>query len=869
MLAAAVRSAAAGVGCVVLVGGEAGIGKTSLVRALEAECADEIPFLTGGCEALSVPVPLAPLRELSQAAGAGDLASAGAGDPLTLAGRLLTALAGRAPAVAVIEDAHWADPLTLDLVRILARRIEPVGVVLIVTYRDDEAVANPALALLLGDLATSPAVVRVALAPLSPAAVRRLAEERGLEPSRLLAATGGNPFLVVETIAGGGTLPASVRDAALARVGRLSAAARRAIDAAAVIGGRFDPGLLEAVVPGSGGGIEEALARGVLVADGGGLRFRHDLIREAIETSISPVRRSELHAAVVFALRGVPGAADNARLAHHAERAGLAAEACRYATLASAEAERLGALRETQLQAARALALAVDLTDDERFELLMRHSRAANFASTRYEDAVHSAEAALAIAERAADPLRQGQALGALAGALWSFDRTAGARAAAERAIAVLEPTREPAARARAHATYIRMEAAAFNPDVAVRHGPQALRLAADAGLADVCIDISISVALARGHRGEGEALTLLRQALDAARAAGLTIQVVRAYVNLAFVAALLRDHALADEVTAEALTACEELHTPIPARAIEGFRARSLLDRGRWDDAVKAGERSARIWHAEVPLARAIEGLIRERRGEGGGEALIREAWQALPAGVEGSRHAGLRVALAEAAWLRGDVVGARAHLPAPGEWLTVAPFARPAAELALWGRRLGVAPTALPGAPPPGAPPPVRLELAGEWRAAVRAWRELEAPYEAALAALPGDERAARQALAALHRLGASAAARAFTRDRVTRGARPARGPRRSTAAHPAGLTRREQEVLEALATGATNPAIAAALHLSERTVAHHVSAILGKLGVADRAAAVRAARARGLVQDGPAASAIWAGGPMSGGR
>jgi DNA-binding NarL/FixJ family response regulator len=142
------------------------------------------------------------------------------------------------------------------------------------------------------------------------------------------------------------------------------------------------------------------------------------------------------------------------------------------------------------------------------------------------------------------------------------------------------------------------------------------------------------------------------------------------------------------------------------------------------------------------------------------------------------------------------------------------------------------------------------VKLELEGDWRKAIRAWREAEAPYEAALAALPGDDAAARQAQGTLHRLGASAAARAFGRERAAHGSRAPRGPRRSTLAHPAGLTRREQEVLEQLATGATNPAIASALHLSERTVAHHVSAILAKLGATTRMAAIEQARGRGLL-------------------
>jgi DNA-binding CsgD family transcriptional regulator len=241
------------------------------------------------------------------------------------------------------------------------------------------------------------------------------------------------------------------------------------------------------------------------------------------------------------------------------------------------------------------------------------------------------------------------------------------------------------------------------------------------------------------------------------------------------------------------------------------------------------------------------MQGIIAARRGEAAAERLLRHAWEELRETPESARHGRIRVALVEAAWLRGDRAEALRQLLDARETAATRWFARTAGELALWGFRHGLELEA-----PPGAPEPVRRELAGDWRGAVRGWRELEAPYEAALAALPGDERAARAAVVALHELGATAAARAFARHRGEAGARALRGPRRSTRAHPAGLTRREQEILERLATGATNPAIADALHLSERTVAHHVSAILGKLGVPTRHAAIEQARARGLLPE-----------------
>jgi DNA-binding CsgD family transcriptional regulator len=283
-----------------------------------------------------------------------------------------------------------------------------------------------------------------------------------------------------------------------------------------------------------------------------------------------------------------------------------------------------------------------------------------------------------------------------------------------------------------------------------------------------------------------------------------------------------------------------------MPIMAIRFYRARSWLDRGRWDEALAIAALRERWWEGEYPVAGAVEGLIKARRGESGAEDLLEQAWQEIAelVAVESARHGTIRLARIEAAWLRGDPTAAVAELEAAQE-SQVMHFARSGAELALWASRLGVQLDA-----PPGTPAPIRHELAGDWRRAVAAWSELESPYEAALAALPGDDRAAREAMVALHKLGARAAVRAFARERAAWGARATRGPRRSTLAHPAGLTRREQEVLEVLETGASNAQIAQALHLSERTVAHHVSAILAKLAAGNRHAAVEQARQRGLL-------------------
>jgi DNA-binding CsgD family transcriptional regulator len=317
--------------------------------------------------------------------------------------------------------------------------------------------------------------------------------------------------------------------------------------------------------------------------------------------------------------------------------------------------------------------------------------------------------------------------------------------------------------------------------------------------------------------------------------------------VNLVYVAMTLRRHAVLEQSADDALALFDEYQTTIPANAIKLYRARSRFDRGHWEEALATATRPDASRSTLVPDARMIAGLVALRRGEGDGPRLLEQAWAGIQSSPESAQRGAIRLALVEAAWLCDDRAEALRQLRWGHESPAVARFARSAGELAVWGSRYGLELDL-----PPGAPEATKLELTGDWRGAIAAWRELEAPYEAALAALPGDARAARAAVAALHELGATAAARAFARHRAAAGTSAPRGPRRSTRAHPAGLTQREQEVLERLATGATNPAIAAGLHLSERTVAHHVSAILRKLGAATRLAAIESARAQGLLAE-----------------
>jgi AAA ATPase-like protein len=359
---------AGGRGHVVLLGGEAGVGKTALIRELCDGRAGSARIVRGACEPLFTPRPLGPLNEIAHELD-GDLVplvERGA-KPYEVVTALMHELDGPNPVVFVLDDLHWADEATLDVFRLLVRRVESVPVLVVAGYRDDEVdVADP-LRIVLGELATRPTISRMKLIALSPAAVAELAEPYGVDADELYAKTAGNPFFVVEALAAGsGAIPDTVRDAVLARAARLTPPGRSLLEAVAVVPPQAELWLLEALAD-PATGLDECLASRMLRSDAAGISFRHELARLAVEDSVATGRKLTLHRSALAALAEPPaGAPDFARLAHHAEAAGDADAVRRYAPAAAERADALGAHREAAAHYARVLRRGGDLAPSER-----------------------------------------------------------------------------------------------------------------------------------------------------------------------------------------------------------------------------------------------------------------------------------------------------------------------------------------------------------------------------------------------------------------------------------------------------------------------------------------------------------------------
>ncbi|HEX5588695.1 MAG TPA: AAA family ATPase [Candidatus Limnocylindrales bacterium] len=846
------ETAAAG-GRLVFLEGEAGIGKTSLLALFRGSLPARTRTMLGSCDPLSTPRPLGPLVDIADELDATFAGLVREGAPRDqVLGALLAALQGTGDGLVVLlDDLHWADEATLDALRFVGRRIASTKALVVGTFRDDEVGRQHPLRVVVGDLATSPAVRRIPLAPLGRSSVAELARGTDLDPSELHDLTGGNPFFVTEVIAGApARIPATVRDAVLARAARLSPDGRRTLEAAAVIGPSVDPALLAAVVPSPAS--EECLARGLLQADGRHYHFRHEVAREAVLQATDPAERIRLHARTLGALEaGAERDRPAARLAHHAEGAGDHAAILRYAPTAGAEAAAAGAHREAAAQYARAVRAAGGLAPAARAELLLDMAREQAILA-RYDAAFEALEEARAIWRQLGDPARETAVLAELAMGLVSAGRNAEAEAASRVALDVVAPLPDGPAKAEAlHVqAYLRM-LDRDNAD-AIEMGRRAIAMGAD--------DPRATLAVVSAWNTVGSSRILLgdidggRADLDTSRRLGLEQgldrRVASAYSVTASALGEMYRFAEAEPYFEDGIRYAAERDLDAGRLYLEAWRSISLMHRGRWSEAgALASTVLARPDNSAIARMMALlaVGRLRARRGDPDVWTALDEAWAMAEPTATLQRVGPVRAARAEAAWLEGDLERSAAEAAGVIELAIAKAHPWHVGELSWWLVQAG-------RPAPSGAPAiaePWRLQLAGRPRDAAAAWQALDCPYEAARALLAADEiRAIEEAHEAFDRLGARPAQAIAARRLRALGARSIpRGRRPTTRANAAGLTSRELEILGHVATGLQNHEIAARLFLSPRTVDHHVSAILGKLGVGRRGDAARAAERLGI--------------------
>ncbi len=839
-----------GHGRLVLVAGEAGIGKSTLVDRLRATRPDA-RWLAGACDGLTTPRPLAPLLDVAADIGGELSGQLAAGVPTTeLFATVLRVLdEPGALTVLVIEDLHFADEATLDLVRFLGRRVAGTCVLVVVTFRDEAPGADAALSMAVGNLATQRSTRRIDLPALTEDAVRVLAQGTGHDPVEVYRLTGGNPFFVTELLqAEVGALPTSARDAVLASVARLSAPARSAVESAALAGPRVQPELLGFATDLSV--LDELVSVGLLVDDDGHLRFRHEIARVAVEQATPTHRRAAIHRELLERLQSA-GSDDDARLAYHAEGAGDADAVLRYAPAAARQAAAAAAHREALAQLLRAQRFADAADPRQRAELCDEVAAEAAFVD-RWDLALDACTDALSYWQGVGDRLHEGRTMRVLSHSLWRTGQGSEARRVAEQALAVLEPLGPTSELAWAYAGLAASAADQSRADDARSLAARAREVAEPLGLTEVLVDVQDTTGCLladTGQQWEHELTAALRTSLDE----GLHAQAARAYLNLAF----LHDRRLqlteAAGYAAAGVVHCDDHDITTYGRCLRGELTwqQSLL--GEWADAIATcrellAEPGVSSVNRLVPLVSL--GVLLARTGADGVWSRLDEAAAAADGLGEPQWMVPVRLARTEAHWIAGEDAAALADAELAGAAATRYD-ARSRGESAVWLRRLTGATSAELDVGDPYA-----TLLRGDHAKAAELWDELGGRYEAALVlADSDDEDLLRESLTRLDALGAAAVARRVRQRMRDLGVRSVpSGARASTREHPAGLTRREREVLELLVDGATNEQIADRLVISVKTVDHHVSSVLGKLGVPSRRVAATEAVRLGLVPASP---------------
>jgi DNA-binding CsgD family transcriptional regulator len=846
-------------GRVVLIAGEAGIGKSALVRRFAERTSGRARFLHGACDPLLTPRALGPLHDLGREVGGrlADLLAAGSPREQLFAA-LLDELNQRSRRqVVVIEDAHWADEATLDLLLFLGRRMERTRTLLIVTYRDDELGGDHPLRAVVGRLPRE-VVRRMRPLPLSEAAVAELATRVGRPAAGLHALTGGNPLLVTEVLAAGDAgVPMTVRDLVLARFGGLAVEAQEAVRLVAVVPTRAELWLLERALRPGLASVDPGVAAGLLVAGPDAVGFRHELLRQAVEGSLSAIARRELNRRVLAALAVADSReVDMARLVHHAREAGDVEAVLRYGPQAARQAAAVAAHREAVGHYRAVLAHADRLPAAVHAELLEGYSVECYLSGLSVE-AVSARQTAVGRREAIGDRERVGAGLRWLSRLHWWDGNRHEAEAAAARAIEVLETVGPGHELAMAYSNQAQLDMLDNRLSAAIGWAGRAIELALRLGDQQTLSHALTNTGSARILAGDPAGRADLERAFEVAMAAGLDDDAARALVNLSTDSAVMRDHRHAGQDLDRALAFVQARELSGYVQHVQGYRAWLRLERGDWAGAERDAREAlalpvaggARVVDCLVPLGR-----LQARRGDPEAAATLQEATERGFATVELQWTAPVAAARAEYAWLYGDDDRIADEAMVTFEHAVRAAHAWFTGELAFWLWLAG----ALPEAPAVVAEP-YRLLLAGDWRASADAWQELGCPYHRALALAQGDrDEALSEALELLDGLGARQAALRVRRDLRRRGHRRVpRGPIRATSANPAGLTTRQVEVLGLLAEGLTDAAIAARLSLSPKTVGHHVSALLGKLAAGSRHEAAAAARRLGVVpaKDGEA--------------
>jgi DNA-binding CsgD family transcriptional regulator/tetratricopeptide (TPR) repeat protein len=846
VLADAVDDASQRRGSVVLIAGEPGIGKSTLLRSWLGDPDLPARSLIGWCDDLLTSRTYGPFRDVARTTG-GALAQAIASSdtPGVMEAVLELLHDPLRPTALVLEDVHWADDATLDVVRFLGRRIGRLPAVLVLTYRPDELEPDDPLHSVLGSF-PSGGVRRIHPQPMSARAIADLLAGTQLDVEEVLRLTGGNPFYVTELARHpGDRLPVSVADAVVSRLHRLPRRTQEAVGLVAVQPRALPlPQVIDLL--GTVTDLAAAESHGLVTIADGLVGFRHELLRQAVLESLPAAIRIAHHETTLDHLLADAGGDssrgdESAAILHHAVEAGRDDVVARVGPTVAHAAFDAGAHLQAVAHQEHVLRHA-ELVDPEVLARLFVERSWSLYNLHRFEGAVTAAERAISAYEALGDRQMRCRMSLTRSRMLYIANRVEEAFEALAEAEALL-PGCEPYVLAEFLSNRLALLQLTDRYLEVLEAAEEALAAARAVDRLDLVAHVENYAGCAAAMLGDFDAgIERVRLAKRVAEVGGWIEATARAHTNLVELLVQARRWDQTHDAIAEAMTYYEQHDFRAHRYNTLGQRGFIAILHGEWRTAQRllaegaVPVRGAGVLGAIWATGRA---MLAVRTGAEDAEDALAAAWEPAIASRSAQYIVPVAIAAIERAWMldrpeAADRFVAPALEVSRGWWR----------ELLLWRVRL-VREFPLDGSV---RLEPERTSIAGDWRSAAARWRELRMPFELGIELLQsGDVRAMQEALGVFDDLGADPAARLARRRLRDAGVRHLpRRPRASTREHPAGLTERQAEVLAFLTEGLTNAQIAARLVVSVRTVDHHVAAVLQKLGVATRQEAAALATA-----------------------
>ena len=839
-------------GKVVLVRGEAGIGKSTLVREFVEAHADAAHVLFGFCDDLLTPQPLGPFWDIAREESSLSQPLEN-GDRWAVMGVLLDLLSrSLRPTILVVEDTHWADEATFDAIKYLGRRIETTNGLLVLTYRDGEVDHDHPLRQVIGDLAPQD-LVRIHLGGLSAEAVASMIDDADLDTDQVLALTDGNPLFVTEVAASGVEgVPSSVQDSVLARAGKLSTGARRVLDLVSVIPGESERSLIENIVDSTEEQTTECVRQGLLRVGDDTVSFHHELTRRAVESALSTADRRRLNQEVLAELgRG----ADSSRLVHHAREADDVDSIIEFAPKAARAAMAMSSHREASTHF-RTLEPYLDrITEADR--ALITDDWGRNEYYLGKGESLDIVTRAIELHRSSGDDHALARALTFAVRVNENMNRPEAADACIAEAVAILEshpPTGDLASAVSRRAWLSMMRGDLVR---AIELADQALELAEKTGDELTMIHALNTKGTQQYMSGDPDGFRLLEESRRRAQQGGYPFEETHALINMASAVAERRELEQADDLARRANDTAARYEIPAFENYARAMHAEVLVWKGEWaaaeDLAAEVLGSNPRMKSLHTRVLGWVIGTLQTRRGRPEARTTLDRTWSEAEAAGEMQTLLRGAAALAEYIWLTGEADPDRIArfrevldegIRLENTW--------GAGDLAFWLWKLGELPDT-----PEGIAEPYRLVIEGKPTEAATLWDTMGMPYERALALMHGDEKDRLEALEVLETLGATAVAAKLRTTLRDEGVTVPRGKVRKTRDHAADLTARQAEVLQLLDEGLSNIEIADRLFVSTRTIEHHVSAVLAKLDSSTREEAVTRAHADSLLttNDAPA--------------